>query len=183
VLRQLVAGVASLLLLLPAVASADEGERLPQRWYGWQSIIGIVASDGLLLGAAATKQPGSDTWKPLYAIGASGKLLVGPLHHVGHGRYLVALGSFGMTVGAAGVGVVLGGVINAGLHVATPCTSACDRWLYDGFLAGGAIGATFANFVDIAVLSYEPVKRRWGDFSVAPLAVAGGGGVAVSASF
>jgi len=108
-------------------------------WYGWQSLIGVVAGDLLTLTGGY-----SDT-AALMFVGIGGHVLTGPIVHWAHGHVGKGFIALGFTAGipAAGVGI---GLLGAGTGIG----------IYGGLLLGG-IGYFVGPILDMSLLSTEEV--------------------------
>jgi hypothetical protein len=117
-----------------------------QRWYGWETLIGLAITDGALIGGGAALESG---W-PIVA-GFIMRPFVGPIVHWQHGHVGRGFGSLGLNVG---VPFTLGAV------GAAATGDNCNRSLgcLAGFVLGYFIGSIVAPIIDVAALSTEKVE-------------------------
>ena len=110
------------------------------RWYGWQTLIGVVASDLVtVFGTAGTSGA-------LIYVGIAGHVLTGPIVHWAHGHVSKGFASLGLNVGLPGLGMLAGFAIGGG-------------GMASGFygLAIGGLGYLAAPALDISILAKETV--------------------------
>lgn len=109
-------------------------------WYGWQSLIGIVAGDVL------TFTGGVANAGALSYIGIAGHVLSGPIVHWTHGHVGKGFAALGLNVGVplvgGGLGAVIGGASLGGLY---------------GAIIFGGIGYFVGPILDLSILSTEQV--------------------------
>ena len=119
-----------------------------EEWYRWQTLIGTGAS--LTVGFV----PGvfSESWLVLVSpLGLGGVVFTGPIVHWAHGRIGRGFGVLGMNMGAAVVGLFVGGIPVA-------CRfEGCDGFYASYGIGGAYVGATITAVIDAAFLStYNP---------------------------
>lgn len=131
--------------------SATPPSRL-ERWYGWQTLTADGVAGALFLGAVA-----DDHNTALFGFSGLTFAVGGPAIHVAHGRWGVALGSFGMRL----LGPFVGAVIGAQADVKTsvdggPSNDTHGKW----GPVGGAIGGLLVSVIDGAFIAYDrPVSN------------------------
>jgi len=113
-------------------------------WYGWQTLIGVVAGD------IVTIIGNSSNTEVLAYIGVGGHVLTGPIVHWAHGYVGKGFASLGLNVGLPGQGLLSGLAISAG--------GADAGGVVIGFILGG-IGYIVAPTLDISLLSTETVDE------------------------
>jgi hypothetical protein len=152
---------------------------LKKRWYGWQTLLGLAGTDGLLIaGGFATRSS-----PPLF-IGYFGRQLVAPIVHWSNGHFLRGAASLGLNAGLpVAVGVVGALVASAGNN--RRC-SICGP----EFAVGAFIGSFVAPIIDIAALSTDEVrvpvdeaKLRPQPVALVPLLGSGRAGLALAGQF
>jgi len=110
-------------------------------WYGWQTLIGVVAGD--LVTIIAT----SSNAEPLAYIGVGGHVLTGPIVHWVHGHVGKGFASLGLNVGLPGLGLLSGAAVGNGYGS-----------LAMALILGG-IGYIAAPTLDMSLLSTETVEE------------------------
>ncbi|WP_281328514.1 hypothetical protein [Polyangium sp. 6x1] len=130
------------LVPLPSVRAAPTSTRV-QRWYGWQTLIGIGAADIVAFPLSTVKLA---LFGPV-TLGL--RAFVPPIVHWSHGHVGKGFGSLALNLGFP---VVMAG-IGAGMGLA---------WGHDDIpgvsaIFGGFLGVLAAPAIDIAVLSTEDV--------------------------
>lgn len=112
-------------------------------WYGWQTLIGVVASDVVtLVGAFATAGPFAQ-------IGIAGHVLTGPIVHWAHGHVGKGFLSLGLNVGMPAIGAIFGALF---------VDNSSGGTLAAFGLTG--IGYILAPTLDMAILSTEEVPDK-----------------------
>ena len=110
-----------------------------KRWYGWQTLIGVVTSDLVTVVGQGT---------PISYVGVAGHVLTGPIVHWAHGHIGKGFASLGLNVGLPVGGGLTGLMAGAGSGYETL-----------GYVAIGAVvGYIVAPALDIAIFSTEPVE-------------------------
>ncbi|MDC3952700.1 hypothetical protein [Polyangium jinanense] len=130
-----------------------------KRWYGWQTLIGVLVSDVVLIagqGSAVTY------------VGLAGHVLTGPIVHWAHGHVGNGFASLGLNVGLPIGGGLIGLMAGAGSY---------DGWDTLAYTAiGAAVGYFAAPALDMAIFSTEtvdePVEPRKGARALLPSSVA-----------
>ena len=117
-----------------------------QRWYGWETLIGLAITDGALIGGGAALESGL----PVVA-GLILRPFIGPVVHWRHEHVGRGFGSLGLNVG---VPFTLG-FIGAAALSGDGCN---DFECVFGFATGYIIGSIAAPVIDIAALSTEKVE-------------------------
>lgn len=116
-----------------------------QRWYGWETLIGLAITDGALIAGGAAL--GSE--RSVLA-GLILRPFVGPIVHWRHGHVGKGFGSLGLNVGAPFTLGFIGATTAGG--------GSCDNFdCLVGFSAGYFIGSIVAPIIDVAALSTERV--------------------------
>lgn len=129
----------------------------PLEWYGYQTLI----TDGLSIGlfglafATATKQ--SDGWTPFFlTLSGGGPFLIGaPIVHAANGQYLPAVGSLGMRIAMAYLGVGVGAAF-APHCVRRGETEPDCSWTARYPLAGLMVAAATTAAIDASLLAFKP---------------------------
>ncbi|TKD12731.1 hypothetical protein [Polyangium fumosum] len=110
-----------------------------KRWYGWQTLIGVVAGDLVSVVGMGT---------PITYVGIAGHVLTGPIVHWAHGHVGKGFASLGLNVGLPLGGGLLGLMAGAG-----------TGYEAIGYVAIGAlVGYVAAPALDMAVFSTETVE-------------------------
>lgn len=147
-----------------------------ERWYGWQTLLGLAGSHALLVAGAVANQP------VVIGVGISGHFFVGPITHWAHGHVGRGFGALGINVG-----VPLGGAL-LGVALGSP---GGDTGLAVGGVIGAFVGVVVAPIIDVVALSYEPVEPSTKDsarltpsrVSLVPLLGPGQKGASLSIQF
>lgn len=127
------------------------------RWYGWQTLIGVLAGDLITLvgqGSAVSY------------VGVAAHVLTGPIVHWAHGHVGQGFVSFGLNAGLPVGGGLVGLMAGAG----------SGGWDALGFAAiGFVVGYFAAPIIDIAALSTEtvdaPIEPKKGARALLPSSV------------
>ena len=163
----------------------------PGAWYGWQTLVGVLPADALLVSAVATagaRDQQARTWAGFAgAVGVPIKLTSGAFVHLGHGRWGIALASLGATTGGTMLGAMLGGAVGWSMQSTCGTGDGCAARLGNGLFIGAFAGASLANFFDVS-LSIEKPKRPSDALSAArttlvPLFGSGRAGLAWAGTF
>lgn len=148
-----------------------------ERWYGWQTLLVVGASDALLVTSAALGI------LPLAIASGVGSVLGGPTIHALHGESGKALTSAGMNLGFPIGGLLVGGLVGTVVEIAAGDCGAC---LPLSAAIGAGIGHVIAVAIDVDTLAFETLPpgsaRRPPTFSLAPTLRLGPGGLGVGAS-
>lgn len=125
--------------------SAEPTTQKVKRWYGWQTLIGVLAGDLLAVVGQGTA---------LTYVGVAGHVLTGPIVHWAHGHVGNGFASLGLNVGMPLGGGLIGLAAGAG-----------DGWDALAFAGiGAAIGYIAAPALDMAIFSTEtvdaPVEKK-----------------------
>lgn len=156
------------------------------RWYGWQTLVGVGASDSLIVaGIISAANDGADLFSGrtigLTVAGLAGHVFSGPIVHWAHG-----FGNRG--VSSLGMNLLLP---TAGMWIGYALGSAGDRPDV-GFIAGTLAGLTIGPALDVAFLTYKevPAQKPAGDrvkwarsLTVIPLYGRGRTGLSIAGSF
>jgi hypothetical protein len=130
-------------------ATPDEPQsKLRRRWYGWQtfSVDGVAA--GLLLGAVTTNgAPALD------GCSAVSFVIGGPIVHLAHGQWEMALGSAGTRIVAPLFGAIIGSQFDGAVHStgSGQTSGSSSKWT----ATGAAIGGLVASAVDGLLFAYD----------------------------
>lgn len=129
--------------------SHDESQsNLRRRWYGWQtfSVDGVAA--GFLLGAVAAN--GNTA---LYGCSAVSFVAGGPIVHLAHGQWEMALGSAGTRIVAPLLGAVIGSQFDGAVHStgSGQTSGSSSKWTTTGV----AIGGLLASAIDGLIFAYD----------------------------
>ena len=116
-----------------------------QRWYGWETLIGLAITDGALIGGGAALESGL----PVVA-GLILRPFIGPVVHWRHEHVGRGFGSLGLNVG---IPFTLGAVGVAATGKNCNYSLGCLA----GFALGYFIGSIVAPIIDVAALSTEKV--------------------------
>ncbi len=127
----------------PGSAPALEQPRPKRAWYGWQHLIVLGGTLGLVPIAIATEN------EPLVWLTAGSFVLGGPIIHWANGHLGKGFASLGLNAGCT-----LGGGM-VGLLIGSTSDSRGGWDAFFGLLIGSSLGVLTANIVDIAVLQYE----------------------------
>jgi len=134
----------------------DEPAPVPERWYGWQTLVPDATAMSL---AALTLATEEDT--ALWELGIGTFALGGPIVHAIHDRPLLALGDFALRVGVPFAGLFIGAQIDAMQPMECfedgPLDNTCEMSQTAG-ITGGVLGAVLVATLDATVFSYEPIK-------------------------
>lgn len=136
-------------------------KKMTRRWYGWQTLIGVLASDLLLVAGAGT---------PVSYVGGMGHMLTGPIVHWAHGHVGQGFISLGLNVGLPLGGALVGILIYSG----GSSSSSGENWdVIIGAAMGTVLGAIVAPVIDIAALSTEevPAKEKKGAQLLLPTSI------------
>lgn len=145
--------------VLLASGSAAAQQQAEEQWYGWQTLIALGTSYGVVgVGAAADVE-----W--LAGIGVLGYLVAPPVVHLAHGEAAKAGGSLALHVGLP----VATGLLGYGIVCGAGGCSGELGFLgaLGGFMLGGVVGMAAANIIDVAALAYEEVPAGPGAASSA----------------
>jgi len=128
-----------------------------KRWYGWQTLIGVIASDLV----AIVGQGSVVTY-----LGVAGHVFTGPIVHWAHGHVGQGFASLGLNAGLPLAGGLIGVVAGSG-----------DGLAALGYGAIGVlVGALAAPALDISLLSTEtvdaPIEPKKGARALLPSSVA-----------
>lgn len=187
--RKLVVVVATALtaaLATRAAGAAEPGEASPARWYGWQTLIALGASDAVFgAGLAMDKAGAAEVGDGFIALAVGGHLFAPPFVHLAQ-HHNVGL-SFLLQLGAPIlVGVPVAIVAGANEKCSGDCNSPASlNGIPIGFYAAG-VTLLVANVVDLAAFSVAPggdERRRPVSFVVAPLVGRGRAGLTIGGSF
>jgi hypothetical protein len=117
------------------------------RWYGWQTFAADSVAGALFLGAYADHHNTA-----LYALSGVTFGLGAPAIHVAHGRWAIAVGSFGLRI----LGPVVGGVIGAGADVRHSENNGGDDSHGKWAALGAGIGGLVVSAIDGVLLAHDP---------------------------
>jgi len=145
--------------------SAEEGYRPPtaSRWYGWQTLIGVIGSDAVFLVGLGMDGRNHDLRLGTRAIGVIGHVMTAPIVHWSHGYAGRGFASLGMNVGGPLLGGLLGLGIGTAVQKATDSSSDVAWGALVGLIGGAATGAIAATILDTTLLSTEPLSPEKAD--------------------
>lgn len=150
-----------------------------ERWYGWQTLLVVGASDALLVTSAALGVV------PLAVAAGAGSVFGGPAIHAFHGETGTMLTSAGINLGFPIGGMLVGGL--AGTVVELAAGGDCAACLPASAAIGAGIGHVIAVAIDVDSLAFERLpagsaRHRPPAFSLAPSLHAGPKSLSLGAS-
>jgi hypothetical protein len=146
----------------PEVSVVPMGAAVPERWYGWQSLMVDLSSVATMAGGAFVRGAGT---APIEIVGAAGYLLGAPLVHIAHDQGGNVGTSLALRTAVPGVAALLGVLIAWAAFPHGTETGVGDHYVgidksvyqaEGGFIGFGA-GAIAAIVVDDAIIAKEKV--------------------------
>ena len=160
-----------------SAAPAAESEGAPTReWYGAPILLADLAALGSMFGGVVASDHGHSFGTVLVVVGAGTYFMGGPIVHSAEHQERKGWGSFGLRLGASGVGAVLGVVVGGviGSEGKNGCGGDGCGWSVIGTgIVGGMVGfgsgCLVAAVVDSAALAYKPTTAKPLALSVIPI--------------